>query len=109
MKCKFYCPVIFPECPASQGNGYSGVKSEIPDKVVTFNMSDVRTQKETEPGQVGSKLLTRADLQPAVSALKWVANTTFHSSEPRTGRRITRHITLALRNMRTGIMTQGRQ
>ena len=45
-------------------------------------MSHVRTKKETEPGQVGSKLLTRADLQPAVSALKWVANTTFHSSEP---------------------------
>lgn len=45
-------------------------------------MSDVRTKKETEPGQVGSKLLTRADLQPAVSALKWVANTTFHSNEP---------------------------
>ena len=54
-------------------------------------MSDVRTQKETEPGQVGSKLLTRADLQPAVSAFKWVANTTFHSSKPSAVRSITHY------------------
>ena len=67
-------------------------------------MSDVRTQKETEPGQVGSKLLTRADLQPAVSAFKWVANTTFHSSEPSAVRSITHYTALAQRNMRTGII-----
>ena len=61
-------------------------------------MSDVRTKKETEPpepGQAGSKLLTRADLQPAVSALKWVANTTFHSNDPLAARAQSTHIALA--------------
>ena len=53
-------------------------------------MSDVRTKKETEPGQVGSKLLTRADLQ-AVILKMGRQHDIIHSGRLRVGGDLTLH------------------